>query len=107
MLPSLLSCSLTGLALLSPDDGSTFALRVTRVHVGDGTVIENGVVTIADGRIQEVGKGVAVPKDVPLIELEGDLTPGLIALVDHSGAGGEGRDSTRTVSETLPTAPAV
>lgn len=83
-----------------PQDGS-IALRATRVHVGDGTVVENGVVLLADGKITAVGKGVAVPKDVRVVELDGDLTPGLVVLRDHSGAAGEDRDATRTVTESM------
>ena len=83
-----------------PTSGDTFAIRATRVHVGDGTVIENGIVLVSDGRIQEVGKGVAVPKDVLMAEHDGDLTAGLVALRDGAGAGGESSDSTRRVMDT-------
>jgi len=83
-----------------PTVGDTFAIRAKRVHVGDGTVIENGIVLISDGRIQEVGKGVAVPKDVLLSEHDGDLTAGLVALRDGAGTGGESSDSTRRVMDT-------
>jgi Amidohydrolase family len=82
-----------------PADGSSYALRATRVHVGDGTVLENAIVLVEDGRIVDVGKGVAVGKDVPVIELEGDLSAGLIALRDYSGLGAEGADSTRAVMD--------
>lgn len=87
---------LAGAASLAPD-GHGFALRATRVHLGDGTVLENAIVLIEDGRIVDVGKGLAVGKDVPLLELEGELSSGLIALRDHSGAGAEAADSTRAV----------
>ena len=87
---------LAGAATLVPDHHG-FALRATRVHIGDGTVLENAIVLIEEGRIVDVGKGLAIGKDVPLLELEGDLTPGLIALRDYSGAGAEARDSTRAV----------
>lgn len=84
----------------APTTGDTFAIRATRVHVGDGTVIENGIVLVSDGRIQEVGKGVAVPKDVLLVEHEGDLSAGLVALRDGAGTAGESSDSTRSVMDT-------
>ncbi len=92
--------SLLAPALTGAPEGGTFALRATRVHVGDGTVIENGVVVVRDGKIAGVGKGVTVDKNVVLVEHDGDLSPGLIALRDYSGAGSEGADSTRTVMET-------
>lgn len=79
----------------------SIALRATRVHVGDGTVVENGLVLLTDGKIEAVGKGVAVPKDVRVVELEGDLTPGLVVLRDHSGAAGEDRDETRPLTPTM------
>lgn len=84
----------------TPQSGS-LALRATRVHVGDGTVVENGLVLLVDGKITAVGKGVAVPKDVRVVELEGDLTPGLVVLRDHSGAAGEDRDETRSVTPSM------
>ncbi len=90
--------TLASLLLAAPiADTQTFALRATRVHVGDGTVLENAIVLVENGKVVDVGTGVAVDKDVPLIELEGDLSPGLVALRDYCGAGGEGSDSTRAV----------
>lgn len=93
---------LVPLALLAPiaaaGDG-TFAVRAERVHVGDGTVIENGTVVVRDGRIADVGEDVAVPEGAVLIEHEGDLSPGLVALRDYSGGAGENLDSTRVVFE--------
>lgn len=87
---------LAGVATLAPDHPA-FALRAARVHVGDGTVLENAIVLIEDGKIINVGKGIAVGNKVPLLEHDGDLSAGLIALRDYSGAGAEAADSTRAV----------
>lgn len=58
---------------------SPVAVKAARVYVGDGRVVENGVVLIQDGRIRAVGPKVSIPKDATVIELEGGcVTPGLI-----------------------------
>ena len=98
---SLALLALGSLASAAPVDGHLVALRATRVHTGDGTVHENGIVMIRDGKIVEVGREVAVSKEIPLVELEGDLSPGLVVLRDHSGAASEDRDETRTVCDTM------
>ena len=92
----LTTLALAGVAALAPDQPA-FALRAARVHVGDGTVLENAIVLIEGGRITDVGKGIAVGKDVPLLDHDGDLSAGLVALRDYSGAGAEAADSTRAV----------
>lgn len=74
-----------------------YALRAPRIHVGDGTVLENALVLVEGGEIAAVGSGVAAGADVPVIELEGHLSPGLVALRDHSGAGDGAADPTRAV----------
>ena len=33
------------------------------IHVGNGTVIENGVIVVRDGKIEKVGKDIAIPAD--------------------------------------------
>lgn len=70
-----------------------FALKAASVHVGDGTTIENGVVVVENGKIKSVGQG--APEGVRLIEVDGHLTPGLIAMRDATGTGGERSETTR------------
>ncbi|MDA1263677.1 MAG: amidohydrolase family protein [Planctomycetota bacterium] len=91
--------ALAALLCGGPSAGDSFALRATRVHVGDGTVLENAIVLVKDGKIVDVGQGVAFDKDVPLIEHDGDLSAGLVALRDYAGIGAEGADSTRAVMD--------
>lgn len=75
----------------------SFAIRATRVHMGGGEVVENGLVLVQDGRIAASGANVTVPEGVPVIEHEGDLSAGMIALHDHSAMRGENLDGTRAV----------
>ena len=75
----------------------SFAIRATRVHMGGGEVVENGLVLVQDGRIAASGANVTVPDGVPVIEHEGDLSAGMIALHDHSAMRGENLDGTRAV----------
>ena len=54
-------------------------VKADRVYVGDGRIVENGIVLIQDGRIRAVGPKVGIPKDATVIEVEaGCITPGLI-----------------------------
>lgn len=55
------------------------AVKVGTLHVGNGTVIENGVVLIDGGKITAVGAGLAIPVGAGVIDLpKGSITPGLI-----------------------------
>ncbi len=58
---------------------SLLAIKGGTVFVGDGRRIDNGVVIVRDGRIAEVGAGLAIPKGAKVISLGGgSVTPGLI-----------------------------
>ena len=50
------------------------------IHVGNGTVIENGVIVVKDGKIEKVGKDIVVPADATnVIDGQGkQVYPGLI-----------------------------
>jgi imidazolonepropionase-like amidohydrolase len=59
--------------------GGTIVVKGVTIHVGNGEVIDNGVVVIRDGRIAQVGANLAIPPGAKVIELSGgSLTPGLI-----------------------------
>lgn len=71
------------------DDGASTFLVGARIHVGNGTVIEDGVVHVRGSRIVSVGgaeaKGSA-PADATVIDLEGKrLTPGFVAAATPLG----------------------
>jgi len=100
-LRSAASAALALLALHSVSSASsadTFAIQAERVHTGGGQVLKDATVVIADGKIVSIlTAGVEAPQGVDVIEHEGDLSAGLIALQDFSGAKGENHDSTRTL----------
>ncbi len=55
------------------------AVKVAKIYVGDGRVIDDGVILIRSGRIVAVGTGVAVPEGAMVVEFKnGCVTPGLI-----------------------------
>ena len=63
----------------APADDPALCLRVARVHVGDGTVVEGATVLIRDGKIVAVGRDLPAPAGAQVIEVSGgSITPGLI-----------------------------
>lgn len=67
------------LAAVSSPALAQVALRAAKVYVGNGEVIENGVVLIEDGKIAAVGADLRIPRGVDTIEIEeGSITAGLI-----------------------------
>jgi imidazolonepropionase-like amidohydrolase len=57
----------------------TIAITGGRVYTVSGAPIENGTVIIRDGRIAQVGTGIAIPADARRIDASGKwVTPGLI-----------------------------
>lgn len=60
-------------------EGGTVVLKADQLHVGNGEVVENGIIVIVDGVIRAIGTDARIPKDAETIEVEnGALTPGLI-----------------------------
>jgi cytosine/adenosine deaminase-related metal-dependent hydrolase len=74
--------SLVVLLCLAPAAlGQTYALRGTLVTPDD--VIENGVMVVKDGVIDDVGANVTAPDGVDVIDTHGFIYPGLIDLHNH------------------------
>jgi len=71
------------------------AFKAKRVFFGDGNHVDDGIVLVQDGVIHSVGADVAVPEGVAIVELDGMLSPGLIASHSYEGLGAEHADSTR------------
>src|SRR5262249_15483209 len=64
-------------ALAGPDD--SFLIRGATVHPVSGPEIANGSVLVRDGKIAGVGRGLAAPKGVRVIEAKGiHVYPGMI-----------------------------
>jgi hypothetical protein len=56
-----------------------FAIKGATVHTMNGQTIENGTVLVRNGKITGVGKNLAVPKDVKVIDGKGmQVYPGMI-----------------------------
>jgi len=73
------------LAAISPtraaadETSEVIVIKAGRVHTVAGDPVESGMVVVRDGRIEAVGRDVAVPENAQVIELkDGVVTPGLI-----------------------------
>jgi imidazolonepropionase-like amidohydrolase len=77
--------------------GSVTAFKASRVFLGDGTSLKDGTVLVQDGTIVKVGYGLEVPEGALVIEHDGALSAGLIALHSNEGVGAELEDQTRSV----------
>ncbi len=65
--------------------GYTYIKNAT-IHVGNGKVIENGVIKIKDNKIEEVGTNITVPEGDNVIDAKGKhVYPGLILPASNLG----------------------
>jgi imidazolonepropionase-like amidohydrolase len=66
--------------LPAPAQKGVMYVKNVTIHVGNGTVIENGVIVVKDGKIEKVGKDIVVPADASnVIDGQGkQVYPGLI-----------------------------
>lgn len=70
----------------APDQAKPILIRDATVHVGNGTVIENGDILFDDGRIVDVGAEVPAPANAMIVDGSGKhVYPGLIALNSQLG----------------------
>jgi imidazolonepropionase-like amidohydrolase len=54
-------------------------IKNANIHVGNGKTIENGVIKIKDGKIEEVGNNISVPSGANVVDAMGkQVYPGLI-----------------------------
>ena len=74
-----------------------FAIQADKLLLGDGRMVENGVVLVEDRVIRAVGAGVQIPDDAATITHHGVVSAGLIALHAYTGATAEDFDPTRAV----------
>ncbi len=77
----LLAALLLGLSSLADLQAASpvLAVKAAKVYVGDGSVVEPGVVLIQDGRITDIGTELAVPDGATILDMgQASVTPGLI-----------------------------
>ena len=71
--------SLVLLAASTAAADSVVVLKAPRLYVGDGRVLETGVVIVQGGQISAVGSDLPIPAGAEVIEVAGgSITPGLI-----------------------------
>ena len=70
----------------SPKQAQVVAITGATVHVGNGQVLENATVVMADGKIQSVGTNATVPVGAQRIDAQGKhVYPGLILSSSNLG----------------------
>lgn len=68
------------------DQDKPIALTGATIHVGNGTVIENGTILFKDGKLERVGNDISVPAGYETVDVTGkQIYPGLIALNSQLG----------------------
>lgn len=94
----MLALAFTVLAALSPIQGSgTLAIQAKTLHLGDGRVLDKGILFVQEGKIRAVGTGADLPPGVRLIQHDGAITPGFVAAHDRYTLGEEAQDGTRAM----------
>jgi imidazolonepropionase-like amidohydrolase len=64
----------------------TMFIKNATIHVGNGTVINNGIIQIKDGKIEKVGSDITVPADAKAIDAKGKhVYPGIMLPVSNLG----------------------
>lgn len=84
-------------AAAAPAQAPTFAVRASRMDLGDGRRVEDAVLLVEDGRIRAAGRGVEIPAGTPVVEHQGFLTAGMVACGTASGLANETTDSNRSI----------
>lgn len=82
------SLAVLGMTLLPGTalSAQTIAITGGRVYTVSGAPIDNGTVLIRDGRIAQVGAGIAIPADARRIDASGKwVTPGLVNAATQLG----------------------
>jgi imidazolonepropionase-like amidohydrolase len=71
------------------------AIRADHVWLGDGRVLDKGIVILSEGHITDVGTDIDVPAGMGTLEHKGTVTAGLVSLHGYSGSPGDMHDDTR------------
>jgi len=83
-------CFIVITALCAPganaaDEGVVTVLKASKIYMEDGSVVDNGIVLIIDGKIVSAGATVDIPDNAEIISYDGHLTPGLIDAASSVG----------------------
>ncbi len=71
---------------VNTENTNFIVLENAKIHVDPNTVIENGMVSMRDGKIVEVGKSITIPKNSIKIDLKGkDVYPSFIEIYSDFG----------------------
>lgn len=71
--------ALLGSAAAATDGDEPIVIKARAIHIGNGEVIENGMILIEDGRIVAVGSDLSIPDGARVVDAsDGAVTPGLI-----------------------------
>ena len=77
--------SLVSVSLIGTTTAKNFAIINGKVHTMNGNqVIKQGTILVSNGRIQQVGKKLAVPSNYKTIDAKGRfVTPGLMNAISR------------------------
>ena len=68
-----------------PNDGIIFITHAV-IHVGNGTVINDGTIEINKNKIEKIGNNIAIPADAKVFDVKGkQVYPGLISCITNLG----------------------
>ncbi|HUU15252.1 MAG TPA: amidohydrolase [Terriglobia bacterium] len=86
ILLAVICCFMVSRAVLAADESRPIAIRGATILTMTNGTIENGTVILRDGKIENVGKDIAVPADAEVIDARGKfVTPGLVDPHSHIG----------------------
>ncbi len=61
-------------------------IKNATIHVGNGKVIENGMIVVRDGKIEDVGQNISMPANATVVDATGkQVYPGLILPTSNLG----------------------
>ncbi len=70
----------------APEQKGSFFITNATIHVGNGQVINNGIIKITNGKIESVGSSITVPGGSKIIDAGGkQVYPGLISSISNLG----------------------
>ncbi len=70
----------------APENNGTVYITHATIHVGNGTIINDGTVKINKNKIEEIGNNVSVPQDAKVYDVKGkQVYPGLISCITNLG----------------------